>query len=177
MKLLMFQWLKIRNIHTLPSHFWYWFCLSLLPLFFFEYIIYWRLDIFLIIECNCIWKCEKMIWKESVVRETHLHLTKPNICFFENQEKLWKLLVVHCFSLFILSGYLFLIYKENWYFNNKHTWISYYMAMHFSDFHHHTEVFDYGIHLIFLNGFRSVTFVACIVHLINEIIINYIYII
>ena len=173
----MFQWLKIRNIHTLHSHFWYWFCLSLLPLFFFEYIIYWRLDIFLIIECNCIWKCEKMIWKESVVRETHLHLTKPNICFFENQEKLWKLLVVHCFSLFILSGYLFLIYKENWYFNNKHTWISYYMAMHFSDFHHHTEVFDYGIHLIFLNGFRSVTFVACIVHLINEIIINYIYII
>ena len=53
---------------------------------------------------NCIWKCEKMIRKESVVRETHLHLIKPNLYFFENQEKLWKLLV---FRVLIALAYLF----------------------------------------------------------------------
>ena len=50
--------------------------------------------------------------------------------------------------------------------------MSYYMALHFSNFHHYPEVFDYLIHLI-SEWIQSVTFVACITHL--TITFNYTY--
>ena len=116
-------------------HFCYWFCPST-PLSFFEYIVY-----------------EHLMY--SVSRRRHLHLIKPDI-FFENQEKLWKLLVFTVFvriysvslACLFLQGILFPMYRENGYFNNKRTSIFDDMALHFSQFHHHIELFDYLLHLI-----------------------------
>ena len=51
------------------------------------------------------------------------------------------------------SGYyfrmlFFLMYKQKWYFNDKRTSVCYSMYLHFSNFPHHINEFDYLIHLI-----------------------------
>ena len=45
--------------------------------------------------------------------------------------------------------FFFFTYKENWYFRNKRMSICYDMALHFFHFHHHIDLFDYLLHLIF----------------------------
>ena len=69
----------------------------------------------------------------------------------KNKKKTVKIIRVygaHCHIVFLLSGCFFLKHKENWYFNNKCTSISYGMALHFPHFHHHIELFDYLTDLI-----------------------------
>ena len=124
---------------------------SLLPVFLFEYIKYLRFDIFLMIKYKLYLELYKNDMEEGCCQRKTPASDKTKYFSLKTKEN-WETcqcleysLLQRIYSFRLLS---FLMYKENWYVNNKRTSIFYYMALHFSNFHHHIEVFDYRDHLI-----------------------------
>ena len=151
--------------------------LPVLLLVFFVYIIYQRFDIFLMIK----YKIYLELWRNDAEGECCQRKTpasdKANI-FLRKPRKIVNIVIVygiHCFNVFILSGCFFSLSAKKMDILTKNapqsftTWL--YIFLTFI-----TTLKCWIIWFIsFMNGFKSVTFVACFVHLIKEITFNYIY--
>ena len=57
-------------------------------------------------------------------------------------------MIFNALACLLFQGFLFLYAQKNWYFNNEYTPTYHDMALHFSHFHHHIELFGFLIHMI-----------------------------